>query len=422
MNKESYNRAVDKIKASDELKNKIMISTMSKEKIRNKININKVIAVVSIFMITISAVYFSTLSRRSMDNDIAGEFKIIENTNPNIQMCYISVLYLEGYSYEASSWNSYSVFGNLKDADELKGEKIGEVTLDLKGKIYRGTPPDFSSTYGVGTEVYEVEGVKKENAVLIVSGEIKHILYRTRKALASENEPIGLTVEEVINMISNAPIINSVELRDEVDSSWMRTSYDNRLLDLLNTEIQDLNILSYNGIERVKGNRIPINLMFQDGAVLHMQVYPQTNIAYIFGGYINISNELVSRLEELYRLGNEYPKITEIISYDPSKLGYFQLDNNVSGNTIISPEPSWSGGALYEMLSYYSVDKSPNLEGRLVATIKLGESEVNSREFKIYEGTDKNLLFKVDNEIYNIVKGRLTYKDLLMYQQDYTSN
>jgi len=214
--------------------------------------------------------------------------------------------------------------------DYIKGEKIGEVTLDLKGKTYEGTPPDFSSTYGLGTKIYEIKGVKKENAVLMVSGEMNHILYRSRKAVASENEPIGLKVEEVINMISDNPVISSVELKNEVDGSWMRTSYDSRLLDLLNTEIKGNDILSYEEMGRPEGEssyRIPINIMIEDGAVLHMQAYPESD-----------------------------------------------------------------------------------LDGNLVITVKLGESEENSKEIEIYEGTDQNLFFKVEGEIYNIVKGSLQYK------------
>ena len=75
---------------------------------------------------------------------------------------------MDGYSYESSSWTSYSRNENLENKEAIRGVKIGEVTLDLKGKTYEGTPPDFSSTYGLGTEVYEIKGVKRENAILMV--------------------------------------------------------------------------------------------------------------------------------------------------------------------------------------------------------------------------------------------------------------
>ncbi len=425
MNKDNYNKAMDKVKASDELKNKIMTSVTSGRTRKNRININKMIAVAAIFVLVMSSVYLTTLLRNPVDKDIADEFKITGESDPNNQMGYILVLYLDGYSYEASGWSSYSINENLENMDEIKGEKIGEVTLDLKGKTYEGTPPDFSSTYGLGTEIYEVKGVKRENAVLMVSREMNHILYRSRKAVASVSEPIGLTVEEVFNMISDAPVISSVELRNEIDGSWMRTSHDGRLLNLLNSEIRDKDILNHEemkGPDGESGYRIPINLMFEDGAVIHMQVYPETNIAYIFGGYINISEELADKLEELYRLGNEFSKITDIIGYELNELGYFQFVNHATGDKIISPAPQWSGEVFYSMLNYYSVDKSSSdSDGNLVVTVNLGESEESSKKLEIYEGADNNLFFKVDGEIYKIVKGSLQYKDLLMYQENYTS-
>lgn len=425
MNKDNYNKAIDKIKASDELKNRIMTSVSSEQTNKNRFSFNKIIALAAMFTLIISSVYFTSILRNPVDKHIAGEFKITGETDPNSQMSYILVLYLDGYSYEDSGWISYSINENLENKDDIKGKKIGEVTLDLKGKTYEGTPPDFSSTYGLGTQIYEVKGVKRENAVLMVSGEMNHILYRSRKAVVSENEPIGLKVEEVINMISDFPIIGSVELRNEIDGSWMRNSHDSSLIELLNREIKAKDILNYKEMGRPEGEssyRVPINLMFEDGAVLHMQIYPETNIAYVFGGYINISEELANRFEELYRLGNEYSKITDIVGYEFSDLGYFKFVNHVTGDEIISPDPLWSGEILYGMLNYYSVDKaSSDLDGNLVVTVSLGEEEESFKELEIYEGADKNLFFKVDGETYKIVKGNLQYKDLLMYQENYTS-
>lgn len=422
--KDNYNKAMDKIKASDELKNKIFASVKSGETRKNRLRINRIIAVAAVFALVISAVYFTNLSGNPGEKDIAGGFKITGETDPNSGMSYMLVLYMDGYSYESSSWGSYSINENLENKEAIIGKKIGEVTLDLKGKTYEGTPPDFSSTYGLGTEVYEINGVKSENAVLMISGEMNHILYRSRKAVASENQPIGLTVEEVIDMISENPVISSVELRNEVDGSWMRTSYDNRLLELL-AEIKGIDILSYEEMgkpEAESGYRIPINIIFEDGAVLHMQAYPESNIAYIFGGYINISQELSNKLEEIYRMGNEFSKITDIVGYELSELGYLQFVNHITGDKILSPDPLWSGEVLYSMINYYNVDKSSSdTEGNLVVTVKLGKSEENSKELEIYEKTDKDLFFKVEGETYKIVKGSLQYKDLLMYQENYTN-
>ena len=424
MNKKVYNNAMDKIKASRESKDNILISITEGVERKKRLNINKVIGIAVMFLIVISGIYFTTPSRNPINSINKDEFQITGETDSNMSAEYILVLYLDGYSYEGSGWIHYDPYNRLEDVEQIKGNKIGQVTLDLKGKIYEGTPPDFSSTFGVGAEVYELKDIKRENAVLIVSGEIKHILYRTRKALASANESIDLKVKEVVNMITDYPIIKEVELRDEINGSWMRTSNNESLINLLNTEIQDLDILNYEAMNRPKGEssyRIPVNFMFEDGAVLHAQVYPETNIMYIFGGYINISDDLASEFEELFKMGNQYSRLNDIISYDWSNIQYFQLDNNITGESIVSIEPQWSGEALHHILSYYSVDKSPRLEGRLVTTIIIGESEMNSKGFNIYEGEDGNLFFEVDGEFYKIIKGKLMYQDILDIQQNYTS-
>lgn len=423
MNKKNYNNAMDKIKATDELKDNILISITQGVKTKKSFSINKAIGVAAVFLLVISGIYF-TSSRNPINPINKDEFRITGETDTNMSASYMLVLYLDGYSYEDSGWIHYDLYNRLENVEEIKGNKIGQVTLDLKGKIYEGTPPDFSSTYGVGTEIYELKGIKRENSVLIVSGEMKHILYRTRKAIATVDDPIDLKIKEVLNMITDYPIIKEVELRDEINGSWMRTSNNDRLIHLLNTEIQHLDILNDQDMNRPNGEssyRIPVNFMFEDGAVLHAQVYPETNIVYIFGGYINISDDLVTEFENLFKMGNEYSRLNDVISYDWSNIKYFQLDNNITGDIIISKEPQWSGDALHHILSYYSVDKSSRLEGRLVATIRMGESEVSSKVFKIYEGEEDNLFFEVDGVFYKIVKGKLIYKDILDYQQNYTS-
>lgn len=322
----------------------------------------------------------------------------------------------------------YSLNEDSKISEERKGEKIGEVAIDLKGLKITGVPPDFSSTFDVGSEVYEVKGLKRENAVLLVSGENSHILFRSGKATASADDQIGLTVDEVFRMISNSAVISSVELRSETDSSWMRTSCDDRLLELLNTEIREKAILNSKEIKQQKGIAdmpgktpwIPINLVFEDGAMLHMQVYPEVNIVRVFGGYIDISEELCREITELYLLGEEYSRIADIVGLGPDSLGYFRFINHVTGDGITSPEPDWDGRHLYDWLRWYRFDRAlPETEGTLVFSAELGESEENHRVLDVYEGADRNLFFKVDGETYIIVKGNLRYCDLLEFQEDY---
>lgn len=168
--------------------------------------------------------------------------------------------------------------------------------------------------------------------------------------------------------------------------------------------------------------RVPVNLVFKDGAMLHMQVYSEENIACVFHGYIDISEELSLKFTELHQLGDEYLRITGIVGLDPDDLGYFKFKNHVTGYEITSLEPKWSGGALHDWLKRYSVDRAlSEAEGALVFTVKFGESEENHRVLEIYEGADKNLFFRADGAVYTIVKGNLAYEDLLIYQENYTS-
>jgi hypothetical protein len=45
---------------------------------------------------------------------------------------------------------------------------------------------------------------------------------------------------------------------------------------------------------KVGGNRIPINLIFSDGAALHLQVLPEAKSAFVFGAFVRLSEELIS--------------------------------------------------------------------------------------------------------------------------------
>lgn len=422
MNKDNYNKAMDKIKASEEFKNRIKTAVISKKATAKASNYKKVMAIAAMVIVILSAGYYVNINDKMNINDISNNFEIIGKSEG--EACYITVVYMDGYSYEASSWYSHSVSSFLDDVDDIKGEKLGAVTLDLKGKMYTGTPPDFSSTLDVGTEIYEIKGIKKENSVLAVAGDMKVVLYSQRKA-NSTNEPINLTIEELINRISIDPVITSLELRSEEDSSWMRSTTDANLLALLYKEIKNENIMSYDEIGKKyteSSYRIPINILFKEGGALHMQVYPEKNLAYIFGGYINISNKLAQELENLYKMGYEFSKITEILEKDLNDVEYFKLTNHRSGEELISSEPRWSGEALYWYLSYYSAEKSQiDLIGEHVYSLRFGASEENSELLEIYEGTDENLYFKIDGIYYILVKGYLRYKDLLNFQENYIS-
>lgn len=233
------------------------------------------------------------------------QFVIIGLNSNNSTACYISVVYLDGYAYSPSEWLNYSSSEFIKsDYDKLKGEKLGKVTLDLKGKTYTGIPPSFSSTLNEGTEIYTVKNLKKERAILVVDNDYATIFYRERKALNDEKTPIDLTLEEVFNMMSDSPKVSSVELRSELDSSVIGVSKNKQLLELINSELSKLPLLQPSELGKDPysiGKRIPVNLVFSNGVALHMQVIPEAKSAYVFGGFIQLSEEFCSAVQELPR-------------------------------------------------------------------------------------------------------------------------
>ena len=90
------------------------------------------------------------------------DFEIIGKTSLETA-CYISVVYMDGYANSPIEWLKYS--RSAPESELIKGDKLGEVTLDLKGFVYTCTPPNFSSTHNVGTEIYAIKEMKKERAL-----------------------------------------------------------------------------------------------------------------------------------------------------------------------------------------------------------------------------------------------------------------
>ena len=228
------------------------------------------------------------------------QFTIIGLNSDSATACYKSIVYLDGYAYSPSEWLSYS--RSESDYDKLKGEKLGTVTLDLKDKSYTGTPPSFSSTLNEGTEIYTVKNMKKERAILVIDDNYARIFYREGKALNDEKTPINLTLAAVFNMMSDSQKVSSVELRSEENGSVIGVSENKQLLELINKELPNLPILQPFELGKDPysiGKRIAINLMFSDGAALHMQVIPKAKSASVFGGFVQLSEELCSAVQEL---------------------------------------------------------------------------------------------------------------------------
>lgn len=268
----------------------------------------------------------------------------------------------------------------------------------------------------LGSEIYSIRDVKRERAVLFVARNYTQIYYRVSKVTADEKEPINLTVSDVFSMISNNPRVSAVELRSEEDGSWMRTSADQSLLKLINDELPGLSLLNSGEI----GNdiysvnyRIPANLMFDDGAALNMQVYPEKGYAYIFGGYIPVSPELCAAIKALSDQDGQYPSISELLPYVKSEISYLYFKNQTDGAEVLCKNPEWSREAWFNMLDYYRVEEAQDeTNGRLVMTCVLGKSETECVNIDFYESQDSDIIIKFNDCFYKPVKGRMTYRQL----------
>ncbi|HEY5584135.1 MAG TPA: hypothetical protein VIK78_06550 [Ruminiclostridium sp.] len=420
MNKEVYKSAVSKIQTADVFKAKLEVSMKLTKAGINTLKIKRLVPVIAtlLIIICISTIFLPRLMQVSVENNTKDEFKIMDESS-NAMDSYASVVYIYGYSYSPSEWLKYSRYDSDEiNYDAIRGLKIGEVTLDLKGKRYTGTPPDFSSTFDKGTEIYTIKNIKKESAVLVVNKDSKSIFYRQNKVVLNEKIPINLTVLDVLNMLSDTPKVSSVELRDENDGSWMRTSEKERLLSLINKELPKLAILNSQelGKEPYSNNRIPINLILKDGAALHMQIYPETKCASVFGGYIKLSSELYGEIQELFDQGEKYPSISKLLPYKESDVSYLYFVNNINGEKVLCENPIWSRDALFSMLNYYRVEQvKVNTDKHLVMTSTIGKSKDDNIIVNFYETEEKQIITEVNGVYYKPVKGQMLFKELSDY-------
>lgn len=358
------------------------------------------------------------------------EFKIIKEI-PEEQVRFISympLLYLDGYHYSQASQLEYSLhsFMHNEDFEALKEDKLGEVTLDLKGKDYVGVPPDFSSTYDVGTQIYTIKNVKKERAVIVVNDAgYKQVFYRQGNRLPGEDGPINLNVREIFQMITNSRKVSAVELREHSSFAWMHTSTNSKLISIINKEIPKLQLLSSSEIDGypfgMYSHYIPINLMFQDSAALSLFVFPEARIAYVFGGYIKISSDLALAIQELSDQGAEYQRISDLVPYTEEGISYLYILNHTNGVEVLCEDPKWSFGAWLQMFNYYRVvNIQAETTDKVVMTIIIGESEDSRILINFYENSDKQIVININEHYYKPVKGKIVLKDIEQYFYDYT--
>lgn len=423
MNKEEYKSAMDKIKASEEFKLKTKVVIASSNRRRNLFRI-KVLIPVFAGLILIVCIGTGVLPFGWKGRD---DFKIIGKLSPNASASYASILYIDGYAYSPSAWLNNTRYGTNQYAyEEIKGDKLGEVTLDLKGLKYKGNPPDFSSTHDVGSEIYSIKNVKKERAVLFIDNGTISIFYREGKLIKDDKTPINLTLLEVFNMITTSPNVSSLELRSEYDGSWMRTSQNQQLLSLINKELPELQLLrSYELDQNPYDNiqyRVPVNLIFPDGAALHMQFFPKAQSASVFSGFVKLSPELSTAIEEFYQQGEEYPSIADLLPYSEDDISYLHFINHISGVEIFCKEPKWSSSALFSTLQYYRVEEvQPDITDPIVMTSTLGKSKEDSVILDFYEAKNKSIIIKLNDRYYKPVKGPIVFQELDDYLNNYTS-
>lgn len=424
MNKEEYKSAIGKIRASDEFKVKVgTLMKLSNTRIHtfNRNWLVPVFAVILMFAFIFTARLPSLLKGTARANSIDG-FKIIGSTT-DISTFYTSVVYIDGYVYAPSEWFKYSRYKPEQGLYKtVRGDKLGEITLNLKDKKYVGIPPDFSGTLDIGTEIYKIENVKKERAILVVENNCTSIFYRERKAVLNEKTPINLTLSDVFEMTTDSLKVSAVELRDENDGSWMRTSEDEHILSLINNELPKLVLLNLSELGQNPYNMnyfIPINLIFSNGTVLHMQVFPKRKCAYVFGGYVNLSSELCTVIQKLLEQGEQYPSISDLLPYSESEISYLSFTNHTNGDEVLCKNPAWSSNALFGIFNYYRVEEV-NIESgqRTVVTCIIGISKDKSVIVNFYKTEDKNIIIELKGHYYKPVKGQIVLDEL----EDYLYN
>jgi hypothetical protein len=443
MNKEIYKTAMNKIKVGENFQVKLVSSIKNKQPNRSLSLVRLLPALVVLSLVAYVGVtqmptllnkqdihnppnlVSSKTEKPNVINEETNEFEVVKEID--VEASYISVVYLNGYAYEPSKWYQYSMrLSDSTDYEALKGKKLGEVTLDLKGKKYTGLPPDFSSTYDVGTEIYEIKNINPSSAILVNFDGSYEIFYRRQKSVESIYEPLNLLLSDVFDMLSENSEIVSVELRDEENGAWMATSKDENLLAILNNELPGLSLLNYGEIdnEHYSANyRIPINLIFSDGRALHMQVYALLEgpgWAYTFGGFVPISKEMEAAVQTLYDKGSPYPRLVDLIPYVEEEITYLYLKDHVKGDEVVCEEPAWSRSDLLHTLSYYRSEKTEAGNSNLVLTAILGRSGDDNITVNFYETSEQQILTEINGEYYKPVRGQLLSKNLDNYLTNYT--
>jgi hypothetical protein len=443
MSKDIYKSAIYKIKADEDFQSRLEASMKlrsKREKIRRYKYVPAMLLACFILFTGVTQITSwidkqkqhenrNTNSQSSPYSPSEGGLENVQNDfefteEGEVETSYIAVVYMDGFAYEPSEWLRYSFqLSDNTDYEAIKGEKLGEVTLDLKGKRYRGTPPDFSSTLDIGSEIYIIKDTSPTSAIMVNFQGHYEIYYRSRKHVSSSYEPLDLNLSEVFDMLSVNPEIVSIELRNEENGSWMNTSGSQELITLVNRELPSLPLSNYGELESnpyESSYRIPVNLIFADGRVLHMQILPENGVASTFGGFITISKELSSAFEKLYKQGSAYPRLSDFVPYHETQVSYLYLKNHKNGEEVVCEEPAWSRSSLFSILSYYRADETEAGDSQMVMTVSLGRSESDNMTINFFETADKIILTEIQGRYYKPVRGQLLFDSLYNFLYNHT--
>ena len=321
----------------------------------------------------------------------SASFKIIERI-PDSGASYGSVVYLDGYGYYISDWHNQCSEGLGRD------RKLGEITLDLKGLLYTGIPPSFSGTFDQGTEIYSIPGFKPQYAILAVQGSSQQVLFRESK----EGEEPKLSTDQVIAMIAGNPTLAAVELLDEENGGLMAVTEGTELLTLFDQGLTGQPILFQDDVHE---SRIPLNLVFQGGEILHLQVYPKVGRASVFGGLISLPPELVAAIQEFWSAGSQYRTIDSLLPPGAAG-GYLQFKRGPK--EIVADEESQAWGYLRDRFSYWRLEELDQWEhnGAAAFSLRFGRSEEDS-DVLLFHDVSEGIVLEYEGKLYRLVRNRL---------------
>ncbi|MHB1484296.1 MAG: hypothetical protein ACYCYI_06485 [Saccharofermentanales bacterium] len=207
-------------------------------------------------------------------------------------------IFLEGYIYNSN----LSGMKNEIGTDE-KGEKIGEVLLDLTLKDLKGTPPDFSARQlELGTPIYEHKNYKKDYAVVAsFSEDIDVILYCI--GFANRDSYDGMEVSDVIRKISSYPKylgifpktlkVIAVEFSDKGKIDKKLTDKD--FISRINKELPDLEFQSEPEQVHTNEKYILMTLILDNN--LEIPLHTKGDNAFLFNGYVKMPEELLKSIQ-----------------------------------------------------------------------------------------------------------------------------